>query len=117
MPTGTVCVTFDFDAFSLWIARGMATPGPLSRGEFGSVAVPRLLRLLASRDILSTWFVPGHTAETYPDLCRSITAAGHELGTHGYAHEVVSTLTPDQERAVMSRSCEVLQKLTGQAPP
>lgn len=116
MPTGTVCVTFDFDAFSLWIARGMATPGPLSRGEFGSVAVPRLLQLLASRDIPSTWFVPGHTAETFPDLCRSIGAAGHELGTHGYAHEAPSTLSPDQERAVLSRSCEVLQKLTGQAP-
>lgn len=116
MAGGTVCVTFDFDAFSLWIARGLTTPGPLSRGEFGSVAVPRLLRLLASRGIVSTWFVPGHTAETYGDLCRSIRDAGHEIGTHGYAHETLSTLNREQELSVLARSFDVIEKVTGQAP-
>ena len=42
-----VCISFDFDALSGWIARGMATPTPISRGEFGpNVALPRILALL-----------------------------------------------------------------------
>ena len=116
MATGTVCLTFDFDAFSLWIARGLATPGPLSRGEFVAVAVPRLLHLLRTRDIPATWFVPGHTVDTYPDLCRQIVDTGHEIGLHGYAHEAVSALSPQQERAVFQRAHETLTRLTGSAP-
>jgi peptidoglycan/xylan/chitin deacetylase (PgdA/CDA1 family) len=114
--SGTVCLTFDFDAMSLWMVRGMTTPGPLSRGEFGATAVPRLLHLLERRDIASTWFIPGHTVETYPDLCRRIVDAGHEVALHGYAHETVSTLAPDQERAVFRRSHEILTRLVGGEP-
>ena len=44
MPTHLAAVSFDFDALSLWIQRGMKTPTPISRGEFGAVAVPRILK-------------------------------------------------------------------------
>ncbi len=47
---GYVCLSFDFDGPSLWIQRGMTTPTSISRGEFGAVAVPRLLRLLERRN-------------------------------------------------------------------
>jgi len=114
--TGTVCLTFDFDATSLWIARGMASPGPLSRGEFGAVAVPRLLRLLRDHDLPATFYTPGHTAETYPDLVREIADAGHELALHGYCHEAVSGLTREQERGVMQRSADLLERLSGERP-
>jgi peptidoglycan-N-acetylglucosamine deacetylase len=60
----TVCLTFDCDAASLWISRNMLTPVPISRGEFGAVAVPRMLNLLSERDLPSTWFIPGHPIET-----------------------------------------------------
>jgi peptidoglycan-N-acetylglucosamine deacetylase len=73
MSQGTVCLTFDFDAVSLWMVRGMTTPSPVSRGEFGAVAVPRILDLLGERGIESTWFIPGHTVETYRDLCEEVT--------------------------------------------
>lgn len=116
MPGPTVCLTFDFDAMSLWIARGLTTPGPLSRGEFGAHAVPRLLRLLRERDIPATWFVPGHTAETYPDLVRAIDADGHETALHGYAHEQVSTLDRDEERGVLHRAADALETITGRRP-
>ena len=36
MPRHIVCLTFDFDTQSGFIARGMTTPTPLSRGEFGA---------------------------------------------------------------------------------
>ena len=116
MSKGTVCLTFDFDAMSLWIVRGMLSPGPISRGEFGAHAIPRLLHLLEREHISSTFFIPGHTVETYPEECRAIVAAGHEVGLHGYAHEVVSTLTPDQERAVFKRGYDALTRLAGSPP-
>ncbi|MQA88521.1 MAG: polysaccharide deacetylase family protein [Streptosporangiales bacterium] len=114
--TGTVCLTFDFDAMSLWIARGLASPGTLSRGEFGAHAVPRLLHLLESRGIPSTWFIPGHTADTYPELCRRVVDAGHEVGLHGYCHEQVSRLSRDAEWDMLRRANEVLTGLAGRPP-
>ncbi len=116
MSEGTVCITFDFDALSLWIARGLATPGPLSRGEFGAFAVPRLLRLLRRYDIKSTWFVPGHTIETYPALCQRINDEGHEIAMHGYMHEAVSTLSESGERDVLSRARDAITNLAGNGP-
>lgn len=114
--SGTVCLTFDFDAMSLWMARGMSSPGPLSRGEFGAVAMPRLLRLLSEHELPSTFYTPGHTAETYPDLVRRIADEGHELALHGYCHEPVSTLTRGEERDVMHRSADLLEHLTERRP-
>lgn len=116
MSKGTVCLTFDFDAMSLWIVRGMVSPGPISRGEFGAHAVPRLLHLLDREHLPATFFIPGHTVETYPAECRAIVAAGHEVGMHGYAHEVVSTLTPEEERAVFRRAYDALTSLAGTPP-
>jgi peptidoglycan/xylan/chitin deacetylase (PgdA/CDA1 family) len=113
MPRHLVCLTFDFDAVSLWMARGMTTPTPLSRGEFGAVATERLLELLARHDIRSTWFIPGHTIETYPELCARIHAAGHEIGHHGYAHEPAASLSREQEDAVLARGNRIIRQLTG----
>ena len=62
-----VCLTFDFDAVSGWISRGMTTPSPMSRGEFGLVGSRRVLALLKKYRIRSTWFIPGHTIESFPD--------------------------------------------------
>ncbi len=113
---GYVCVTFDFDALSSWMARGQLTATPRSRGEFAAVAVPRLLHMLAARNISATWFVPGHTALTYPELTREIMAQGHEVAVHGHAHENVAALEPAEERAVLRRSLDALNEVTGQLP-
>jgi len=115
MPRGTVCLTFDFDAVSLWLARGITAPGPVSRGEFAAVAVPRVLDFLAARGLTVTWFIPGHTVDTYPHACREVAAAGHEIALHGYAHELQM---PDAatERHVLDRSRRVMEDLTGKPP-
>jgi peptidoglycan-N-acetylglucosamine deacetylase len=114
--SGTVCLTFDFDAASLWISRNMLTPTPISRGEFGAVAVPRLLNLLSERNLPSTWFIPGHTIETYPEVCREIVAAEHEVGLHGYAHENVGVLDEKQEREMFRRIHGLVGDLAGVPP-
>lgn len=113
---GTVCLTFDFDAVSIWILRNMTAGTSISRGEFGAVAVPRFLHLLKKRGIESTWFVPGHTLETYPDICRRIAGEGHELALHGYTHENFNILGPEEEWAIQQRSYEAMKDLLGTAP-
>jgi len=115
-PNGYVCLSFDFDGPSLWIQRGMTNPTSISRGEFGAVAVPRILRLLERRGLPATFFVPGHTMETYPDECAAIAAAGHEIALHGYAHELNATVAADTERWAMSRSTALIEQLCGRPP-
>ncbi len=115
-PAGHICLSFDFDGPSLWMQRRNTSPTPVSRGEFGAVAVPRILKLLDSRNIPSTFFIPGHTIETYPDVCRMVADAGCEIGLHGYAHEFNPGLDEDDERWALVRSIELIEGLTGSAP-
>ena len=113
----TVCLTFDFDAISLWLGSYDArSPSMISRGEFGVVGVERILRLLGRRAIPATFFVPGHTAETYPETTRAIAAAGHEIGHHGYLHENPVRLDRERERAVLVRGLEALDRVLGVRP-
>lgn len=113
MPERLVCITFDFDAISGFIARGMTTPTPISRGEFGPVAVARILDLLQRYDIASTWFIPGHTLETYPVQCRQVLDAGHEIGHHGWTHMPPNEMSREEEEAGLIRANEQIKKLTG----
>ena len=114
MAKHIVCLTFDFDAISGWIARGMTSPTPISRGEFGpAVAVPRILALLRKYDIAASWYIPGHTLETYPEACRKIFDAGHEIGHHGWTHVSPAELTPEKEEEELRRANEQIRKLSG----
>jgi len=114
----TVCLTFDFDAMSVWLGGyPRVTPAMLSRGEYGArVAVPRLLELLAVYRIPATFFTPGHTVDSFPKVVEAIAAAGHEIGHHSYAHHDPSTQTPDQERADMEHALASFQSVLGLRP-
>jgi peptidoglycan/xylan/chitin deacetylase (PgdA/CDA1 family) len=109
----TVCLTFDFDAFSLWMGSfGLSSPTDLSRGEFGGrVGVPRILRLLAREQIEATFYIPGHTVDSFPDVCAEIREAGHEIGHHGYLHESPVELDEQQEREVIEKGLAALQRI------
>ena len=113
-----VCLTFDFDALSVWLGNySPVTPAMLSRGEYGArVGVPRILNLLAVYKLPATLFVPGHTAESFPDTVEAILAAGHEVAHHGYEHRDPSTQNPDEERRSMERGVQVLERFLGRPP-
>ena len=112
-----VCLSFDFDAMSVWIANFRTeSPNALSRGEFGQVGAQRLLDLLAEYGIKATWFVPGHTIEAFPVECRRIVEEGHEVGHHGYCHENPRRLALEQERTILERGITLIKHLAGQAP-
>jgi peptidoglycan-N-acetylglucosamine deacetylase len=113
----TVCLTFDFDAISLWIGPfGATSPSMISRGEFGVIGCERILRLLDARGLPATFFVTGHTADTYPDSVRAIKHAGHEIGHHGYLHENPVQLSREEEEAVLHKGFEALERAAGARP-
>ena len=114
MSRAVVCLTFDFDAISGWISRGMTSPSPISRGEFGPhVGVPRLLDLLGRHGIRSSWYIPGHTIETYPDESRRVADAGHEIGHHGWTHRPPASVSREEEEEELVRANEAIRSLTG----
>lgn len=109
----------DFDAVAGWLGSygGEDSPCDISRGVFAAErGVPRLLELFRREGIRATWFVPGHSAESFPRQTHEIIEAGHEIGLHGYSHENPLDMSRDQEEAVMARALEILVGLTGARP-
>ncbi len=113
MPRHIVCLTFDFDTQSGFIARGMTTPTPLSRGEFGLVGARRILDLLASLGMRATWFIPGFTIESHPRACEAVVRAGHEVAHHSWAHVPPAQQSREEEEADLVRANEAIARLTG----
>jgi len=114
MPKHIVCLTFDFDGLSGFISRGQVGPSWLSRGEFGPrVAAPRLLALLGRFGIRSSWYVPGHTIESFPDAVRTVAGAGHEIAHHGWTHRPPASLTREQEENELVRANEAIRSISG----
>jgi peptidoglycan/xylan/chitin deacetylase (PgdA/CDA1 family) len=85
----------------------------LSRGDFGVVGAARILELLERHSIRSTWFIPGHTIESYPDACRAVVRAGHEIGHHGWTHRVPASLTREEEAAELERGNAAIEAIAG----
>ena len=113
VPRHIVCLTFDFDTQSGFIARGMTTPTPLSRGEFGLVGARRILALLKSSGIRATWFVPGFTIESHPGACEAVVQDGHEVAHHSWAHVPPAQQSREEEEADLVRANEAIARLTG----
>ena len=115
---GTVCLTFDFDTMAAWMGSFQArTPGILSRGEFGGrVGIYRILDVLARYEIPGTFFIPGYTADSFPDAVREIAAQGHEIGHHGYLHEQMKGIDAATEARYLDRGLEALDRVAGLRP-
>ena len=118
--TTTVTLTFDLDAETVWWSDSEAmtgNPSSLSQGHYGpTVAVPRILAVLAKHDVKATFFIPAWVAENYPDTVRNIAAAGHEIGAHGVRHVAPSSLTADEEREVFAESVRIIEAVGGKRP-
>jgi peptidoglycan/xylan/chitin deacetylase (PgdA/CDA1 family) len=113
-------VTFDVDAESAILADAPEAAARLSvmtHQAYGPrTGVPRLLRILERRGVRATFFVPGHTADRFPDAVRAIRDAGHELGHHGYCHEPVFRASAEEEETYLLRGLDALDRIAGVRP-
>ena len=121
MPGKKILCAFgvDLDAVAGWLGSygGANSPDDISRGIFaGEVGTPRLLKLFDRVGIKTTWFVPGHSIDTFPRDTEAIVGAGHEIGMHGYSHENPIAMTPEQEEAVLVKCIELITGVSGKRP-
>ena len=72
-----------------------------------------ILEILAGADTRATFFTLGWIAERYPRMVRHIVAQGHELASHGYAHDRASELHPDQFTADVVLAKAILEDVAG----
>ena len=77
------------------------------------IGTEKLLDLLAAAQVKATFFVLGHVAEHHADLVRRIHAAGHEIGTHGYAHRLVYRHGREAFKKDLLLSLEKLDRAVG----
>ena len=116
-PQGARCavaLSFDSDHETNELRDGGQSIGRMSWGEYGSrVGVPRILALLAKHSVPASFFVPAVAALLHPDEQRRVLAEGHEIGLHGWIHELNSTLPEAVERDLHLRSADTLEKILG----
>ena len=119
-PGGARCavaLSFDSDHETNELRDGGKSIGRLSWGQYGNrVGVPRILKLLDRHGIKATFFVPAVAALLHPDEQRRVVASGHEIGIHGWIHELNSVLPYEAERDLMFRSADTLERITGIRP-
>ena len=113
------CIGVDVDAVAGWLGSygGEDSPCDITRGLFaGEIGSPRMLKLFDRYGIQTTWFIPGHSIETFPKQMKMVVDAGHEIGLHGYSHENPVAMTPAQEEAVLNKSMALIEEFSGTAP-
>ncbi len=113
MPRHIVCLTFDHDHLSGFIARGMTSPTAISRGEYDIVVIPRLVALMEKYNIKGTFFTPGHTIDSTPEAVMPYVEAGHELAHHGWTHRLPVTMERDEEEEEIVRGNESIKRVSG----
>lgn len=109
----------DIDSVAGWIGSygGGDSPSDIQRGVFASeVGNIRLLNLFKKYKLKTTFFIPGHSMESFPDQVKRIADEGHEIGAHGYLHENPVAMTPTQEEDVLAHCVDLIEKVSGQKP-
>lgn len=119
-PQGRRCavaLSFDSDHETNELRDGGVSIGRMSWGQYGTrVGVPWLLDELRRHGVPASFFVPAVTALLYPDEQRRVVAEGHEIGLHGWIHEVNSALPGADERELHLRAADTLEQVTGVRP-
>jgi len=115
------CFSADVDAESpwLWTHRDRVPPtlGQLEQRRFGPrVGLGRLRRLLDDAGLRGSFYVPGVVAEMHPEIVPALAAEGHEIGCHGWFHEVVADIDTAEFEAALDDSLAILEDQSGRQP-
>lgn len=110
-----IAISFDNDHETGDLRDGGGSISRQSNGQYGArKGVPRILEILDRHGVPASFFVPAVSALLHPDEQRRIAAEGHEIGMHGWIHELNSTLDEASERDLMLRAADTLETLVGQ---
>jgi peptidoglycan/xylan/chitin deacetylase (PgdA/CDA1 family) len=120
-PNGAkVAVLFSFDADNETVSLrfGEPTVGDLSQNQYGArVGLGRIVDLLDRNKIPATFFIPSVSLSLSPEMWPMIAKSGrHELGVHGWIHEMNSTLPDSVERRLLVKAIAELKQMTGETP-
>lgn len=74
----------------------------------------KITSILKERQVKATFFMLGWIAERCPDMVKHVADEGHEIATHGYAHEMVYKQDQEIFEADLSKSIDILETLSGQ---
>lgn len=112
-----VALSFDSDHESNELRDGGNSFGRMSWGQFGTrVGIPRIEALLSKYQVPASFYVPAVCALLYPEEQIRLSAQGHEIGLHGWIHELNSVLSYEDERMLMLKSADTLEKVLGHRP-
>jgi peptidoglycan/xylan/chitin deacetylase (PgdA/CDA1 family) len=122
-PGGARCavaITFDVDSDS-FVHVGLPDRAhrlvcTTSWARYDEVAIPRMVDIFRRFDLHQTFFFPAWCMERYPHLVEATLAGGHEVGLHGYLHELANTLPGEKERELLERGLEITKRVTGHKP-
>lgn len=110
------CLSFDIEEHF----QVAAFDSPARRRQWNSLEsrvqrnTEKILEHLDAHQVRATMFVLGWVGERYPSLVRQMAEAGHEIGSHGYSHELVNVQTPEQFREDVKRAKAILEDAVGQ---
>lgn len=138
MAPKRILITYgvDVDAVAGWLGSygGEDSTNDISRGKFvyhlgryavfdkgsgvwaGTVGTRRLLKMFDKYKIKTTWFIPGHSLESFPEDMAAVRDAGHEIGLHGYSHENPTDMSIEQQRDVLDKTYRMLTEFAGKPP-
>lgn len=76
--------------------------------------IDQYLEIFAENDVKATFFVLGFVVEQHPEMVKKIAREGHEIASHGYAHQLVYKQTPEEFRNDVYKSKVLLEDAVGQ---
>ena len=98
-----------------------AFEGVVNKSDWNSIGLRvgdnthRLLDLFAENDVKSTFFTLGWVAQRCPDVIKRIVSEGHELASHGLAHQRATTMTEQELFDDIKQSKDILEDIGGVA--
>ncbi len=120
-PNGSkvaVALSFDTDTEAPLLRDGTTSPTSLSASDYGAQSgMPRILAMLDKHQIPATFFMTAVDAMLHPEMVAAVQKSGrHEIGVHGWIHELTTRLTEAEEERLLDQSIAYLTKATGKKP-
>ncbi|WP_248925656.1 polysaccharide deacetylase family protein [Paenibacillus hamazuiensis] len=105
-------LTFDIEEWFHANYDDIVTPADGKPSHF-RYCMDTLLEICRKTDCKATFFVLGYIGEHYPDVVKAILREGHEVASHGYAHQLAYKQTYEQFKADVKKSVDILEHITG----